>query len=595
MDPLLDTFDVIPGETVVRDLNVPSGPARTITAVAYDSPSGGGQAVYAGQSEPMDLVQDVPATASITIQDNANFLIQAVDPAADATGVPTGTAATITFSHGMDPSTITDATFTLAGAGGPVAGLVVSDGGTATFTPTAPMALASLHTATLTNLKDSAGVTFPPVFWSFTTRDGGWAAAQLIETNTIGDALSPRVGKDSAGNAITAWKQLGFGGGPSISFNRYVASTGQWGAPQLIESDGASAVNPQIVVTPGGNAMAVWERTASTHSLYAGGYDVAADQWGLPTILGGGAVSPVFSAAGDGFGNVFVVWEWSSAISAVRYDAAAGQWGLSQSLLSVQNLSSSNPEAAVSSGGNAVAVWVQGTSSVSPTYSLHANRYDAAAGLWGGSERISGDSPFSILEPRTVMDPAGNIVVVWVEWDGVLYSLYAARYDVAADLWSVPLRIEDNNTGNVGGPRLAIDPRGNAIVVWEQWDGAGRSIWANRYDTITGQWGTAQLIEFNTRRGAASYPQIAMDPNGNALAVWTQFEAIWYNIYANRYDDASGLWGTPQLIETNDAIDTNLVPAVPQPQLAIDPSGRAVAVWSQWDGAQYSVYANRFE
>ena len=66
-------------------------------------------------------------------------------------------------------------------------------------------------------------------------------------------------------------------------------------------------------------------------------------------------------------------------------------------------------------------------------------------------------------------------------------------------------------------------------------------------------WGTAELIEIDNA-GSAYHPTVAFDATGNALAVWQQHDGIRSNIWNNRYTAGSG-WGTPELIETNDAGD----------------------------------------
>jgi len=48
-------------------------------------------------------------------------------------------------------------------------------------------------------------------------------------------------------------------------------------------------------------------------------------------------------------------------------------------------------------------------------------------------------------------------------------------------------------------------------------------------------WGTAQLIETDDA-GEALRPQIAVDGSGNAIAVWQQFDGTRNNIWANRFD-----------------------------------------------------------
>ena len=48
-------------------------------------------------------------------------------------------------------------------------------------------------------------------------------------------------------------------------------------------------------------------------------------------------------------------------------------------------------------------------------------------------------------------------------------------------------------------------------------------------------WGTAELIETDDA-GKAQYPQIAVDPNGSAIAVWEQYEGGRLNVWANRWE-----------------------------------------------------------
>ena len=73
-------------------------------------------------------------------------------------------------------------------------------------------------------------------------------------------------------------------------------------------------------------------------------------------------------------------------------------------------------------------------------------------------------------------------------------------------------------------------------------------IW--NFVTLDGSWRTAQLIE-NDDAGPAGTPQIAVDGSGNAVAVWIQSDGTRYNIWAKHYDSASGTWGAAQLLGSN--------------------------------------------
>jgi hypothetical protein len=129
-----------------------------------------------------------------------------------------------------------------------------------------------------------------------------------------------------------------------------------------------------------------------------------------------------------------------------------------------------------------------------------------------------------------------------------------------------------------GAPQVAMDGNGNAVAVWVQ----NNNIASNRYTQGDG-WGTAELIE--TGQGRAFAPQVAMDGSGNAVAVWTQVDTPAGDaVVSNRYDAQSDSWGTWERIETGNAQAT-------APQVAMEPCGNAVAVWVQ----NNDITSNRYE
>ncbi|MBI2920826.1 MAG: Ig-like domain-containing protein [Planctomycetes bacterium] len=88
--------------------------------------------------------------------------------------IPQDMVVTATFTHDMDPATITTSTFRLQdGAGAPVAGTVSWNAATrtATFTPSALMADQVLYTATLSGaIRDLDGETLGDDYvWTFWT------------------------------------------------------------------------------------------------------------------------------------------------------------------------------------------------------------------------------------------------------------------------------------------------------------------------------------------------------------------------------------------------------------------------------------------
>jgi len=123
--------------------------------------------------------------------------------------------------------------------------------------------------------------------------------------------------------------------------------------------------------------------------------------------------------------------------------------------------------------------------------------------------------------------------------------------------------------------------------VWRQFDDPWYNIWSNRYTAGVG-WANAQRIESNNL-GDAYDPQVAIDPSGNAIAVWCEWE--WEiprcNIWSNRYTAGVG-WATALLIETDNSGDAF------NSQVAVDPSGDMIAVWNHWDGTRDNIWSNRY-
>ena len=130
-----------------------------------------------------------------------------------------------------------------------------------------------------------------------------------------------------------------------------------------------------------------------------------------------------------------------------------------------------------------------------------------------------------------------------------------------------------------------MDGNGNAIAVWVKSGGDRPGIWSNRYVANVG-WDAAAPIG-PSGLGSPRSPQVATDPKGNAVAVWVQFDSQ-DSVWSNRYT-VSGGWGRSQAIESNDEF------RVQGPQVAMDFEGNAVAIWSQQNGIEFGLWSNRLE
>ena len=114
--------------------------------------------------------------------------VASTDPLNNVTGVARNTTIAFTFSEAMNPLTLNNTTFTLKQGTTAVPGTVTYSGTTATFTPTNPLAAATVYTATVTTgAKNLAGNGLAAnSVWSFTT-GGSTSTLAVVNLGTAGE------------------------------------------------------------------------------------------------------------------------------------------------------------------------------------------------------------------------------------------------------------------------------------------------------------------------------------------------------------------------------------------------------------------------
>jgi hypothetical protein len=274
----------------------------------------------------------------------------------------------------------------------------------------------------------------------------------------------------------------------------------------------------------------------------------------------------------DGGDNIFAVWSASTNSTpnanpyASRY--SLNGWGapvfIGDSDLGMIVLL----RLAVSPNGSAFAIWYKETGNI------YVSRYVPGNG-WGTSEVLGG--PLTVLDLQATADANGNAIIIWEEPGIPNNRLYVRRY-VPGSGWDATQAIDDD-TGGCGYPRIVADNAGNAIAIWQRYDGTSNRVYANRF-TAGSTWGTPVLISNDTST-AAFAPEIAVNRNGAAMAVWYEDNNGTDNAYARRFIPGAG-WDAIQSIESG----TTNAYAV---RVAIDDSGTAISLWRQPD-LYYSRY-----
>ncbi|HRU55064.1 MAG TPA: hypothetical protein P5245_11230, partial [Candidatus Sumerlaeia bacterium] len=238
----------------------------------------------------------------------------------------------------------------------------------------------------------------------------------------------------------------------------------------------------------------------------------------------------------DDKGNAIIVWQQSdgSKNQIFMSEYRGGVWthpgGLSDNI-SPDGQDADNPQVAMDNNGNAIIVWKQyeGSSSNQIFMSEYRN------GVWIHPQNIS--DYISIVhqnahDPQVAMDDNGNAIIVWMQNDGANDQIFMSEYRRGA--WKHPASRSDNISPDKQSaylPQVAMDNNENAVIVWQQIDGSKRQIFKS--ECWGGVWkhpsGLSDNISPDGQEGLG--PQVAMDDNGNAIIVWQQFDGLKNQIF----------------------------------------------------------------
>ena len=189
------------------------------------------------------------------------------------------------------------------------------------------------------------------------------------------------------------------------------------------------------------------------------------------------------------------------------------------------------------------------------------------------------------LEAQVAMDDNGNAIIVWEQFDGFAMQIFKSEY--RGGVWHNPSSITNSIPGwqDAYEPQVAMDKKGNAIITWyENWQ-----IFKSEYRD--GVWHNPSSLEDKiSPDGQSAYgPRVAMDGSGNAIITWVQDDGSNRQIYKSEY--RGGVWTNPASIM--DRISLNGYEAS-SPQVAMDDMGNAIITWFQYDATDRQIFKSEY-
>lgn len=379
---------------------------------------------------------------------------------------------------------------------------------------------------------------------------------------------APQIGGDGAGDAFAVWLQ------PSGSEDQVVEAAerpagGTWQRLGELSSAQGFAQSVHLAVDAQGDAIVAWQETEASQSKILAAFHAAGAAGFQPAVT----VSPGTEASGPyvaiaPHGEAMAVWnkyvESDLVVEAAERSAATGAWQTPVQVSKGESHYAAGPSLKLDAQGDAMAIWTRfEVESLKPTEEVVQTAWrPASTGVWQKPEDRTEKGGFS-NSGAIGLDAQGDAVALWLYREGVVEVARASVRPASTGSWTLPQTIS-TGTQNPTAPLLAVDPQGDAFAIWHQVNAVQVTV----RPASSGAWQPPQeLAQF------ASQPSIALDQRGDAIAAWQEFSGS-FEIQARTRSAATGVWEAP-LTVAPPIYQTG----TQQPQVALDDQGNAVAGW----------------
>ena len=371
-----------------------------------------------------------------------------------------------------------------------------------------------------------------------------------------------------------------------------------WGQPVQIDSS-LSYMPTSVEVDDAGNVFALWllyDSTQDGRTVLRTARYVPNSGWTTPITIdrsGGGDVLDAAIAV-DPLGKATAIWtqrdstpssqDIPTGLWSRQYDPISA-WQVDPTLIDVQPtygmpIDALLPELTLL-GNNPIATWSQ---YLAPDYvrAPRVSMMDVNSG-WSAPHNLDQIGKYS-GSPSVAANAAGGAFIVWPQGNGSESFVAASKYSNST-VWSAPITISKKEEELwVADLAVAVDANGNAIAIWSSVRSTASSVDANLYRLGVG-WG--ESVTISSTRG--SDLSLKFDSEGNALAVWAGDDGGGSRVMANRYVRGRG-WGNAVSIQMSNRNGA-------APRLVVDTFGHATAVWIEYQSINDSsgqIWINRF-
>jgi len=177
--------------------------------------------------------------------------------------------------------------------------------------------------------------------------------------------------------------------------------------------------------------------------------------------------------------------------------------------------------------------------------------------------------------PRVALDESNHAIIVWQRDTGPQYEVRVTPYGENPQ----KITVLDAAAGPIYAPRpdITMDNMGNALAIWSHEDLSGNHTIKTMLSVDRGiNWICQNNLDLNDPSDDETYPRIAMDKYGNAIATWTYDDGTTDMYTKVAYSSDRGItWSTPIIIDNQVDKSTYFT----FPDIVMDNSGHAIIIW----------------
>ncbi len=358
-----------------------------------------------------------------------------------------------------------------------------------------------------------------------------------------------------------------------------------WTAPHQLATDQGESLNffypIDLAYNGHGDAIAIWTLNDGTNQLiFSGILPNNSSTWSAPvrvSPLGEDAFNPSLAVNANGY--AVVVWNTFTLPATAAVKAAvlntvtnpAGPWAQTANLSNPSN-TSVLPQVTIDSSGNAVAAWITFTSEEETFIEGALLPFPLLA--WTPTTPLT--SPSSNADSVVLKtDAVGATLAIWVEFTTTSTSVIkSASLPKLTTTWLNTTAISASD-GTAFGPDLALDINGNGVAVWTDYKGNDRNgffiIESASYTKASTSWGAVTQVSLDNEDSFT--PKVKIGTDLKAIAVWCGGPNLDTGVIEAAYlNSNASAWVQYPYLTTADH-DSSL------PVIDIDPSNNAIVVW----------------